>query len=135
MARVAINNDKFTMIGEDTITPQTRVKGLLVHADKLSVESTLKLTNIDYFGYDAIDGQTRIEEAKMVVDTLGNYLGADLLMSVETEFYKSATGMILIDANGIPIVKRDSAGATQDGHYIDGAGNEIMDQDGNPIPV
>ena len=135
MTRVAINNDKFTMIGADTITPQIRVKGLMVHADSLSVNPDLKLTNIDYFGYDAIDGQTRIEEAKLNTDPLGNYLGADLMMSVETEFYKNTSGVILIDTNGIPIVKRNSIGSTQNGTYKDGSGKEILDHEGNTIPI
>ena len=135
MTRVAINNDKFTMLGSDTITPQTRVKGLMIHADELSVDPNLKLTNIDYYGYDAIDGQTRIEEAKLNSDPMKNYLGADLIMSVETEFYKNTSGTILIDTNGIPIVKRNPVGSTQDGTYKDGSGLDILDHEGNPIPI
>jgi hypothetical protein len=135
MARVAINNDKFTLLGGDTITPQVRVKGLMVHADQLSIDPVLKLTNTDHYGYDALDGQTRIEEARLLADPLGNYLGADLVMSVETEFYRSTTGQILIDTNGIPIVKRNSEGATQDGFYKDGLGNNLLDETGNPIPI
>ncbi|MGL5733099.1 MAG: leucine-rich repeat domain-containing protein [Metamycoplasmataceae bacterium] len=135
MTRVAINNEIFQMTGGDTITPQIRVTGLLVRADQLVTSDTLILTNNDIFGYAPLDGQAKIEVASIEDDPLGNYLGANLQISVDTVFYKDASGKIITDLNGIPIVVREEIGATISGFYKDAFGNNIIDGSGNPIPI
>ncbi|MGL5617817.1 MAG: leucine-rich repeat domain-containing protein [Metamycoplasmataceae bacterium] len=135
MTRVAINNDIFQITGGDAMTPQIRVKGLLVRADQLVASSNVVLANNDIFGYSPLDGQAKIEVASIEEDSLGNYLGANLQMSVDTIFYRDTTGKIITDLNGIPIVFRDETGATISGYYLDQFGNFILDANGQPIPI
>ncbi|MGL5643691.1 MAG: hypothetical protein ACRCW3_02855, partial [Metamycoplasmataceae bacterium] len=135
MARVAINNDIFDLLGGDTMTSQVRVKGLLVRADQLVASSSVTLSNSDIFGYSPLDGQTKIEVASIEEDPLGNYLGANLEMSVETIFYEDISGNIITDVNGIPIVVREEIGSTLAGFYQDAFGNNILDAAGQPIPM
>ncbi|MGL5308856.1 MAG: hypothetical protein ACRC9F_02290, partial [Metamycoplasmataceae bacterium] len=135
MTRVTINNDIFQMTGGDAMTSQIRVKGLLVRANQLVTSNTLTLANNDIFGYSPLDGQAKIEVASIEGDSLGNYLGADLQISVDTEFYKDINGRIITDINGIPLVIRDDTGAAISGFYKDQFGNNILDSEGNPIPI
>ncbi|MGL5205731.1 MAG: leucine-rich repeat protein [Metamycoplasmataceae bacterium] len=135
MVRVAVNNDIFELVGGDAMTPQVRVTGLLVHADQLVTSNNITLTNNDIFGYAPLDGQTRIEVASIEEDALGNYLGANLQISVDTIFYRDITGKIITDTNGIPIVVREEIGSVLAGFYQDAFGNNILDETGQPIPI
>ncbi|MGL5204725.1 MAG: hypothetical protein ACRC63_00585, partial [Metamycoplasmataceae bacterium] len=103
--------------------------------NQLVTSNTLTLANNDIFGYSPLDGQAKIEVASIEGDSLGNYLGADLQISVDTEFYKDINGRIITDINGIPLVIRDDTGAAISGFYKDQFGNNILDSEGNPIPI
>ncbi|MGL6125263.1 MAG: leucine-rich repeat domain-containing protein [Metamycoplasmataceae bacterium] len=135
MTRVAVNNDIFEMIDPDARTAQVRVSGLVVNASQLTMSDDLVLTNTDIFGYSPLDGQAKIEIASINPDDLGNYLGADLAMSVEIEIHKDPFGRNLTDINGFPLVVRDATGATSNGNYKDALGRDILDINGDPIPI
>ncbi|MDK2819323.1 MAG: hypothetical protein KFW07_00650, partial [Mycoplasmataceae bacterium] len=135
MTRVALKSDGFVLVGGDTMTPQARVKGLLIKAADLVINKELVLVNADEYGYSPIDGKTVIDEVKFTPDINENYLGAEILMSIESEFYRSIAGDILVDGDNIPIIKRDKTGAETFENYKDSSGRDILDENGNAIPV
>ena len=139
IVRVAINNPKFQFTEGSSSMPtsQIRVNGLMIHANSLDVSKKLELENGNTYGYSPLDGQTIIGKATIISTSefKHDYLGADLLMSVESEFYKNSAGTILLDINGNPIIVREETGATQIGFYQNNLGQNILDKNGNPIPI
>ncbi|MGL4183801.1 MAG: hypothetical protein ACRCRP_01565 [Metamycoplasmataceae bacterium] len=84
----------------------TKVTNLLIKQSDIKI-NTPQLKNNEYSNQtELIDGDIYINKVDIEKDANGNYLGADLVLQVQTEFYKRADGSFVLDNNGLPIVKR-----------------------------
>ncbi|MGL4343084.1 MAG: hypothetical protein ACRCRZ_00745, partial [Metamycoplasmataceae bacterium] len=139
MARIRVVEGSKIIINniEKSDTPQIKVIGLKVKMSDIKINDNISLRNRQYSSIDSpIDGDAYISSTNVIADAKDNYLGVDLTLETDTDFYIKNGKIYLHD--GLPVVKRAKGSDEKRTNLgvLDDSGQEIViERDENGIPT
>ena len=115
-----------------------RISGYKIKTSDVDLDNeSITLLNMVNPDLPPLDGWTLLSRLSLNPDDKGNYLGVDLGLQFYNDFYKNASGEILISGSGAKLVKRETTGddIIEDGTYMDAAGKPITDSTGQQVKI